>query len=633
MALSQPLINGFLVRSVLISTLLLTLVTHASFAAPSGSDSYTSDRIIVRYKQRMSAQSNQNILVSKNLTEDAKYPRLGITVLKTDKPSSIPKLVEELNALDSIEYAEPDYKLHIATTPNDSRFSELSGLHNATDADIDAPEAWDIGTGDSDIIVAIIDTGVDYNHPDLIDNIWTNPGEIPGDNIDNDNNGYIDDIHGINAINYTGDPMDDGEHGTHVAGTIGAKGNNNLGVTGINWDVSIIGLKFLDSQGNGRASDAIRCLDYALTLKQSGINIRVTNSSWSGDDYNQSLYDAFQALGNAGVLNAVAAGNHNNNNDTSPRYPSSFNLDTIISVGATNNDDESTSFSNRGINSVDLGAPGVRILSTIPGGGYAYLSGTSMATPHVAGAAALLASLNPNMSPTDLKNTLMATVDPKPALDNYWVSGGRLNLFNALSRQQTCETNYSLPDNQWMQISLPCNPGSRNKVSDVFNNVPGTYDNDWVVYRYDAINNLYVNLGVNGILEQGTGYWIIQKSGNSIDLSMPQGSMPTGTATFDILLTTKDNGTQWNMIGFPYDTTETLSTATVSAKSGACSPNCDLDTAKSADIVHNQLWHYDGSAYLQVNTPDNLTPWAGYWAPTLSNASSAAPIKLVVPKP
>jgi subtilisin family serine protease len=618
------------VRSGLISTLLLSLITHASFAAPSG---YASDRIIIKYKQRLSAQSNQNMLASKDLTEDAKYPRLGITVLKTDKPSSIPKLVEELNALDSIEYAEPDYKLRIATTPNDPRFPELSGLHNAADTDIDAPEAWGIGTGNNNIVVAVIDTGIDYNHPDLNDNIWTNPGEIPNDNIDNDNNGYIDDIHGINAISHTGDPMDDSKHGTHIAGTIGGKGNNNLGVTGVNWNVSIIGLKFLDAQGNGRTSDAIRCLDYALTLKQRGINIRVTNSSWGGHGYSQSLYDAFQALGNAGILNAAAAGNNSDDNDTYPFYPASFNLDTIISVGATNNDDEFASFSNRGLNSVDLGAPGVRILSTIPGGGYASLNGTSMATPHVAGAAALLASLNPAMTPTDLKNTLMATVDPKPALKNYWISGGRLNLFNAVNPSQACETRYSLPDNQWMQISLPCNPGANNKISDVFKNVPGTYDNDWVVYHYDTVNNIYINLGINGILEQGTGYWIIQKSGNPIDLSMPQGSMPTDTATFDIPLTTKDSGIQWSMIGFPYDTIGTLDTVTVSAKSGACSPSCDLNTAENAGIVNNQLWHYNGSAYSQINTPDNLTPWAGYWVAALSNASSVAPIKFVVPKP
>jgi len=304
------------------------------------------------------------------------------------------------------------------------------------DADIDAPEAWDVTTGNSNVVVAVIDTGVDYAHADLAANMWKNPNEIAGNNIDDDGNGYIDDIYGIDAVNGDGDPYDDNSHGTHIAGTIGAVGNNGIGVAGVNWNVKIMACKFLDANGSGFTSDAIECIEYILNHKTNGINVKVTNNSWGGGAYSQALYDAIQAMENEDILFIAAAGNNSVNADVTPHYPSSYNLNNIISVAATNSNDALSGFSNYGVASVDLAAPGSNIYSTILGKAYAYKSGTSMATSHVTGAAALVWEQNLSANYSVIKNLIMNTVDPLPSLSGYTVSGGRLNVNNAVS----CET-------------------------------------------------------------------------------------------------------------------------------------------------------------------------------------------------
>lgn len=213
-------------------------------------------------------------------------------------------------------------------------------------------------------------------------------------------------------------------------------------------------------------------------------------------------------------------------------------------------------------------------------------------------------------------------------------NGGFYNI--AISGESSCGGSFELASNQWKQISLPCNPGSSNTVDDIFPNMPGTYGTDWAVWRYDTDNNnnSYVDLTLSGPLEQGVGYWIIQNSANPVTLAMPSGSTPTAAASFDIPLATISNDNQWNMIGYPYDTAGTLGNTTVAADSGVCAPSCDLDTAESGAIVHNQLWSYNGiDDYALINTSENLEPWMGYWSPTLANAATVAPVKLVVPKP
>ncbi|WP_341502131.1 S8 family serine peptidase [Gallaecimonas sp. GXIMD4217] len=348
-------------------------------------------------------------------------------------------LLKRLARHPAIEVAEPNYLLHANATPDDSRFGELWGLHNTgqsggtVDADIDAPEAWDITTGSRSVIVGVIDTGVDYSHPDLQANMWVNPGEIAGNGVDDDGNGVVDDIHGFSAYNDNGDPMDGNGHGTHVAGTIGASGNNGSGVAGVNWEVTIIGCQFLSPSGSGSSSDAIECIDYMTDLKVNrGIDIKATNNSWGGGGYSEALKGAIDTAGNAGILFVAAAGNDSSDGDSSPHYPSSYDSDAILAVASTDRNDNMSGFSNYGLTSVDLGAPGSSILSTVPGGGYDSYSGTSMASPHVAGAAALIWSINPDLSPVEMKQLLMDSGDELPALVGKTVSGKRINLASAL---------------------------------------------------------------------------------------------------------------------------------------------------------------------------------------------------------
>ncbi|MGR3981339.1 S8 family serine peptidase [Pseudoalteromonas sp. 1181_04] len=340
----------------------------------------------------------------------------------------------------AVEYVEPDYRVSIATAPNDPDFSKLWGLHNegqsggTADADIDALEAWSITTGGKDVVVGVIDTGVDHSHSDLTANMWINPNEIAGDGIDNDGNGYIDDVHGINAITNVGDPMDDQGHGTHVSGTIGAAGNNNNGVVGVNHEAAIVGCKFLDASGSGSTSDAIKCIDYMVSLKNAGVNVRVLNNSWGGGGFSQALADAITASEQADILFVAAAGNDAVDNDQNPHYPSNYEHESVLSVASTDRNDNMSDFSQWGLTSVDLAAPGSAILSTVPGNGYATYSGTSMATPHVAGVAALVLSLNPDLSTSELKQLLMDSGDDNAQLAGKTVSGKRLNANQALEQ-------------------------------------------------------------------------------------------------------------------------------------------------------------------------------------------------------
>jgi subtilisin family serine protease len=388
-----------------------------------------------------------------------------------------------LNAagLAAVVGAEPDYIVHTAIIPNDTCFGSLYGLNNTgqaggrIDADIDAPEAWDVTTGSTKIVVAVIDTGVDYRHPDLYLNIWINQGEIPtslglqdadGDTlitfrdlnhslnaglvanvngntyidagdllvslvwengVDNDGNGRIDDLIGWDFVNNDNDPFDDNGHGTHVSGTIGAMGNNGVGVAGVNWQVQIAALKFLSASGSGATSGAVSAINYAV-----GENIRISNNSWSGGGFSTSLFNAIQNSQSIGHVFVAAAGNANNNNDFAPSYPASFNLANIISVAATDRNDNRASFSNYGASTVDLGAPGVSILSTTPNGSYSTFNGTSMAAPHVAGVAALVLSQNPTLTYSEVISQILNNVDPLTSLNGITATGGRLNAFQAL---------------------------------------------------------------------------------------------------------------------------------------------------------------------------------------------------------
>lgn len=363
---------------------------------------------------------------------DALRGELGIETVSATKHLGIelwnvnvatPEAIAKLMATGLFQYVEPNYVLTASDlgtdspspTPNDPGFvgGDLYGLDK-----IDAPDAWNITTGSASVIVGSIDTGVDYTHPDLMNNIWTNIGEIAGDGIDNDGNGYIDDIHGYDFVNNDGDAMDDNGHGSHTSGTIGAEGNNGIGVTGVSQDVSIMALKFLDADGFGDTMGAILAVEYATMMGAD-----LTNNSWGGGAFSQALYDAIAE----GPLFVAAAGN---NASSALHYPAGYDLDNIISVAATDSSDQLADFSNYG-SWVDLAAPGVDVVSTVPGG-YASLSGTSMAAPHVAGVAALLLAANPDLTADEIVAAILGSVDLVPGLTGDVTTGGRLNAYGAL---------------------------------------------------------------------------------------------------------------------------------------------------------------------------------------------------------
>ena len=386
---------------------------------------------------RMIQRRGGNVEVTKQLGRDGQY------LLKLPDSVSHDDLLKSVRKLPGFRYLQPNGVLSTTRLPNDADFESTYGLHNTgqfffgmstPDADIDAAEAWDISTGSADVVVGVIDTGVDYNHPDLAANMWRNPLEIPGNGIDDEGNGYVDDVYGIDAANDDSDPMDDQGHGTHVSGTIGAVGNNGIGVAGVNWNVKIMALKFLTAEGSGTDADAVECINYATMMRQRGVNIRLTNNSWGGGDFNPALKDAIDASANAGLLFVAAAGNSSLDNDDPllPNFPSNYDSPNIISVAATDSWDGLASFSNYGSTTVDLAAPGVDILSTIPGGGYDQFSGTSMAAPHVAGVAALAWSVKGNATWGEVRDAIISSTDPLEVLQGKVATGGRLNALGTL---------------------------------------------------------------------------------------------------------------------------------------------------------------------------------------------------------
>jgi subtilisin family serine protease len=300
-------------------------------------------------------------------------------------------------------------------TSSDPQLSSLWGLTK-----IDATDAWNVSTGSKSVVVAVIDTGVDYTDSDLAANIWTNPNAGA--------DGFQGDVHGYDFANNDSDPMDDNSHGTHVAGILGAVGNNSQGGVGVDWSVSIMPLKFLNSQGTGYLSDAIRAINYVtMERTQYGVNVRVINASWGGGDYGAAMQNAIQAANDAGILFVTAAGNNGTNNDATAQYPANYAVPNVISVAATDQNDKLASFSNYGATTVDIAAPGVSIYSTVPGNKYATYSGTSMAAPYVSGVAALCWAIDPDATVAEVRNALLQGVDSLASLSGKLVSGGRLD--------------------------------------------------------------------------------------------------------------------------------------------------------------------------------------------------------------
>ncbi|MFH1319120.1 MAG: S8 family peptidase [Bacteroidota bacterium] len=397
-------------------------------------DKYSREYILVKFKSGALQFRIREICTEVGIIIDKHYKDINVYKIKVpfDK---VKEIIDILLEYDEVEYAEIDHAVRIfQTIPADPDFDKLWGLHNTgqdagtADADMDAPEAWDITTGGS-VVVSVIDSGVNYNHEDLASNMWVNGGEIPDNGIDDDGNGYIDDYRGWDFANGDNDPMDDNDHGTHCSGTIGAAGNNGIGVVGVNWTVKIMPLKFIDQCGSGSTSDAIEAILYSKNM-----GVKISSNSWGGGAYSQALYDAIQEFRNAGGLFVAAAGNEGNNNDITGSYPASYDLSNIIAVAATDRNDNLASFSNYGVTSVDVAAPGVGIYSTVIAG-YGWLDGTSMATPQVSGIAALIKAQYPDLGFDGIKNAILNSVDIKPSLDGAILTEGRVNAFNALNQR------------------------------------------------------------------------------------------------------------------------------------------------------------------------------------------------------
>lgn len=345
--------------------------------------------------------------------------------VKVSEP--LTEAMEELALDPNIEYAVPNHVYRLDRVPNDLD-NRLWGLRNEgqegglAGADIGATQAWEHSTGGGPLI-AVIDSGIDHHHPDLANNVYVNPNEVVNGE-DDDGNGVIDDVRGYNALQQSGDAVDGHGHGSHVAGTIGAEGDNAQGVVGVNWQAEMLPVKIFSDQGRTTADAVLRGVLYA-----GAMGARITSNSWGGGGYNRALKDAF---GSSKALHIAAAGNDGRNNDLRPHYPSNYDLDNIVAVAASDRNDQLASFSNYGAESVDVTAPGVEILSTVPGAGYEIFSGTSMATPHVSGAAALIVSAFPEATNEEIKTRLMWSGQPLEALESTTRSGSRLNVARAL---------------------------------------------------------------------------------------------------------------------------------------------------------------------------------------------------------
>lgn len=400
--------------------------------------------VLVKFRTGTSADAARRVNLQKGGVTLERFAAIGWERVKLPAGKSVEDAVAEYSDSAVVEAVQPNYYYHLLATPNDASFGSLWGMTK-----ISAPQAWDLSTGSSSVVIANIDTGIKYDHPDLAANIWTNAGEVNGNGIDDDNNGFIDDYYGYDFFYNDPNPADEHGHGTHTAGTLGAVGNNSIGVAGVNWNVKIMAIKIYDSDGFGSTSAMlINAYNYIRIMKERGVNIRVTNNSYGGCDeacgYDQATKEAIDFLGNAGVLQVFAAGNDGMNIDTTPSYPAAYNSPWIVSVANSTQSDARNPSSNFGTANVDLAAPGTGILSThTTAANYASLTGTSMATPHVAGAAALLAAYDPSLSTASLKATLLNTVDQLAAWNGVVKTGGRLNVSAALQNRTVCS--FSMP--------------------------------------------------------------------------------------------------------------------------------------------------------------------------------------------
>jgi subtilisin family serine protease len=410
-------------------------------------NSFRPAELLVRFKAGTPPARIQDIVSGlHDRVKDAIESVSGLEVIEDEDGKDVDEVVAEYRARPEVEYAERVFEIKAdenagsfkPVVPNDPRFNEQWALANdgqrgTAGADISAMRAWAKTTGSDKVIVAVLDSGVDYTHPDLATNIWIRPENIQA--YKDRDLGEIDDVRGYNAIDNDGDPMDDNGHGTHCAGIIGAEGGNNKGIAGVNWTVQIMPLKFMDASGSGTTKDAIEAINYVIDRKNAGVNVRIISASWGSTQKSRALEDVIRTAYDAGILFVAASGNASADADKNPHYPAGYNVANIISVAATDANDQLTSFSNYGAKTVHVAAPGKDILSTWLEHGFREASGTSMATPVVAGVAALVLSKNLDMSVDELRKHLLNSVDKLPSLKGKVVTGGRINAAKAVDAE------------------------------------------------------------------------------------------------------------------------------------------------------------------------------------------------------
>jgi len=411
--------------------------------------------VLVRFKPGIKLSDIKKIAARNNdRVEDNIEAVKGLVAIDDLDGSDVSFVVSQYEAMkDVVEYVTPNEVIQLddpaeglmardlfdrpePNIPNDPQFGEQWALNNIgqdggkAGADLSALRAWAKTKGSRDVVVAVLDTGVDYNHLDLAANMWSRPDNVP--QYADSELGSFNDERGYDANINAADPMDDNGHGTHCSGIIGAEGDNNEGIAGINWNVQIMPLKFLGRGGFGSTKDAIEAINYAIDRKQKGVNIRVISASWGSTAYSKPLEDAIRAAGEHGILFVAAAGNSSTDNDRRPHYPSNYDLPNVISVAALDRTDSLASFSNFGAKTVHVAAPGREIVSTWLGNAYREASGTSMATPYVSGVAALIIANEPNISLEKLRERILKSVDKIDSLNGKIASGGRINAAKAL---------------------------------------------------------------------------------------------------------------------------------------------------------------------------------------------------------
>lgn len=416
-----------------------------------------SPEVLVRFKKGVTLDKVREIASANHdkMADEIESVR-GLTVIDDLDDADADGVAAQYAAMSEfVEYAEPNYEiklddpiqkvrsgdtLHRVQTgvlPNDPMFTDQWALNNLGQdggkkrADLDALEAWTKSIGSQEVVVAVLDSGVDFTHEDLRENMWLRPESVPA--YSDDELGEFNDLHGYDGTDLIADPMDDNGHGTHCAGIIGAEGNNGTGISGINWKVRIMPLKFLGSGGFGSTNDAIEAINYAIDRKRKGVNLRVISASWGSNSKSKALEDTIRAAGEAGILFVAAAGNDGSNNDSRPHYPSNYDLPNVISVAALDRNDQLASFSNFGVKTVHVAAPGKDILSTWLADGYREASGTSMATPYVSGIAALIIANEPKITMAKLRERLLNSADKLDSLQGKVLSGGRVCAANAIA--------------------------------------------------------------------------------------------------------------------------------------------------------------------------------------------------------